>query len=161
MIKTYENVISPEKCQELIQGFPKAMITHLQHEARVCDSFVVGGGAPHPEVFNEIAPIIDKYAREYEKENNISEKEREFVQVTKYNKGQGYFSKHADGMGRSYSAILYLNKVDNGGETRFYTEFPYIVKPAPGKLIFFSADLMHEATIPESNDKYIAVTWFK
>jgi hypothetical protein len=161
MVKTYNNVISEEKCKELINEFPSAAITHLEHEARVCDGFVVAGGAGHAAVFNELPSIIEEYARMYEKEMGIDPKEMEHVQITKYKKNEGYFSQHSDGMGRTYSVILYLNEVENGGETRFYGEFPYIVKPQPGKLIFFSSDLMHEATVPESGDKYIAVTWFK
>ena len=56
--------------------------------------------------------------------------------------------------------IIYLNDVDNGGETSFlYTENK--VKPRKGGLLIFPSafPFVHRGEVPISNDKYIIATW--
>lgn len=161
MVKTYKDVLTQEQCDSLIEKSQQAMITKLEHEMRVCSGTVLAPPTAQDPELLELPSIIEKYGREYAKEMGMGPIEMETVQIIHYGQNEGYFSRHSDGMGRKFSAILYLNDVQEGGETRFYGEFPYVVKPEPGKLIFFSADLDHEATKPLSSDKHIAVTWFK
>lgn len=55
--------------------------------------------------------------------------------------------------------ILYLNDVDEGGETEFFGN--YKIKPKKGKLLIFPSEWFfpHTEKIPLSNDKYIIYGW--
>lgn len=85
--------------------------------------------------------------------------------IHKYNKNEGYFKRHTDNKvdyngkrERQIVYIIYLNTVDEGGETLFHD---YTVKPKQGKIIFFPSTwtYVHEGNMPLSDDKYIITGW--
>ena len=85
--------------------------------------------------------------------------------VRVYYKGQGKFLDHVDqcagpNVTRVFGIILYLNTVDEGGETDF-KDYKLKVKPEAGKLIIFPCNYLfrHEGTIPLSEDKYIITSF--
>ena len=89
----------------------------------------------------------------------------EHPQILHYTAGEGHYNAHADagpGVPRNFSAVLYLNDVEEGGETHF-THFDLTVAPKAGSLIMFPAEYpyVHEARPPLSNDKFAVVTWFR
>jgi hypothetical protein len=161
MIKTYTDVLSKSDCDQIIEKFHNTFSSRVEHEMRICSGVVLQKPMVQDELMLSLPDLIQGYANQYTSEAGMGILEMESVQIIHYGKGEGFFGKHSDGMDRKLSAILYFNEVEVGGETRFHIETPYIVKPKPGKLIFFDSNLQHEATIPESGDKYIAVTWFK
>jgi hypothetical protein len=81
--------------------------------------------------------------------------------------GQGYHVWHFESGNmvtsrRLGAYILYLNTVDDGGET----EFLYLrqrVKPVKGRLLIFPAGYVftHRGNPPLSNDKYIMTGWLE
>ena len=90
----------------------------------------------------------------------------EVCQIQKYRKGSGHYNAwHVEVDGpesciRPFSMIIYLNDVDNGGETSFlYTGNK--VKPRKGGLLIFPSafPFVHRGEVPISNDKYIIATW--
>jgi hypothetical protein len=160
MIKTYRNVL--ENPQDIIERSKKLFSSRVEHQIRICDGTVISPIMVRDEVILALPELIRGYADEYLQSQGISDYEMEDVQIIHYKKGEGFFGKHQDGLGRILSAILYLNAVEEGGETIFYlTDMVYTVKPEAGKLIFFGADVEHEATVPLSGDKHILVTWFR
>lgn len=87
------------------------------------------------------------------------------LSVRRYHKGDGYFKKHADQSHgptstRQYGVLIYLNDVEEGGETNFDEIFCKI-KPEKGKLLIFPCNFLynHCGEVPISGDKY-AVTCF-
>ena len=85
--------------------------------------------------------------------------------VRVYYKGQGKFLEHVDQCAgpnatRVFGIILYLNTVDEGGETDF-KDYKLKVKAEAGKLIIFPCNYLfrHEGTIPLSEDKYIITSF--
>lgn len=110
-----------------------------------------------------LAQKIWKYGDEYGKKYNINFSNMEFPQLLWYTAGQGFYKPHSDSYGssRTFSAVLYLNDVSEGGETHF-EHFNISVKPKAGRLILFPANFsyLHGAKKPISNDKYAVVTWF-
>ena len=85
--------------------------------------------------------------------------------VRVYYKGQGKFLEHVDQSAgpnviRTFGIILYLNTVDEGGETDFM-DYKLKVKPEAGKLVIFPCNYLfrHEGTIPLSEDKYIITSF--
>jgi len=61
---------------------------------------------------------------------------------------------------RFLAFILYLNDVDEGGETEFHY-YPRRVAAKKGRLLMFPAEFTHthRGNSPLSNDKYVIATW--
>lgn len=85
------------------------------------------------------------------------------VQKTKI--GGGYHVWHYESGNREHSIrlltwILYLNDVEEGGETEFLY-YPMRVKPKAGTLIIWPAAFTHthRGNPPISNEKYIVTGW--
>jgi predicted 2-oxoglutarate/Fe(II)-dependent dioxygenase YbiX len=84
--------------------------------------------------------------------------------LLKYNEGEQYKS-HYDGgtdIGRSISALVYLNDDFEGGEIEF-VHFDIKLKPKAGTLILFPSNFayMHTAHPVIKGTKYALVTWIK
>tara|TARA_B100000029_G_scaffold153864_1_gene149167 strand:- start:665 stop:1267 length:603 start_codon:yes stop_codon:yes gene_type:complete len=85
--------------------------------------------------------------------------------VRVYYKGQGKFLEHVDQSAgpnviRTFGIILYLNTVEEGGDTDFM-DYKLKIKPEAGKLVIFPCNYLfrHEGTIPLSEDKYIITSF--
>lgn len=112
----------------------------------------------------EIAQLIWKYADRYGAKNSAPYSNMEYLQLLHYSTQDGFYRPHTDsgpGSQRIFSALLYLNDVEEGGET-YFNRFDIAVKPRAGRLVLFPANFIyeHEARTPKSNDKFALVTWF-
>ena len=81
--------------------------------------------------------------------------------IQHYKKNEGLFKWHCDAMGpgawdRQLAMVIYLNTVDEGGETCFLHQ-NLKVKPVAGDALFFPTfwTHLHCGEIPRSHDKYI------
>lgn len=81
--------------------------------------------------------------------------------IQHYKKGEGEFHWHFDALGpgawsRQLAMVLYLNTVQEGGETCFLHQ-GVEVKPVEGDAVFFPTfwTHYHRGAIPLSNDKYV------
>jgi hypothetical protein len=88
----------------------------------------------------------------------------ENYQLLKYSAGEGY-TEHYDGytaIGRSISAVCYLNDDFEGGEIEF-VNFKVKIKPQPGMMILFPSNYAyrHIAHPVTAGKKYALVTWIK
>lgn len=90
----------------------------------------------------------------------------ETCQIQKYKKGEGHYEawhvevENLSSAKRTFSMIVYLNDVEEGGETGFL--YPDIkVKPTKGGLVIFPSafPFVHCGFRPISHDKYIIATW--
>lgn len=95
-------------------------------------------------------------------------------QIQKYKKMEGHYNawhveKESITSNRMFVYILYLNTVEEGGQTGFLfkerkkdKDF-FKVKPEVGKLIIHpcSWPYIHKGYMPESSDKYILTTWLQ
>ena len=90
----------------------------------------------------------------------------ETCQIQKYKKGEGHYGswhieiENLKSAPRVFSMIVYLNDVEEGGETGFlYPEMK--IKPTKGALVIFPSayPFVHCGFRPISNDKYIVATW--
>lgn len=86
-------------------------------------------------------------------------------QMQRYSKGEGYYREHVDGdprmcADRVLALVVYLNDVDEGGETYFPWQ-QISVRPKAGRVVVFPANWMypHEAKVPISGDKYMISTF--
>jgi len=85
--------------------------------------------------------------------------------IKKYIKNKGHFKWHFDNLGkgasnRQLAIVIYLNDVEEGGETNFYFQ-NLGVKPTAGMAIIFPPfwTHMHQGTTPKSNHKYIITSF--
>lgn len=101
---------------------------------------------------------IDAYACHYEFQFTSVEN----VSVQRYEVGQHYAVHHDAGVGipRVVSALVYLNTVEEGGETHFPL-FDVTIKPIEGRLAIFPAayPYAHAALPPKKGVKYAAAFW--
>jgi hypothetical protein len=112
----------------------------------------------------EVSQIVWSYANKYGMDHDAAFSNMEYLQLLHYSTDEGFYKPHADsgpGMQRIFSAVLYLNDVEDGGET-YFNSFDVSVSPKAGRLTVFPANFMykHEARTPKSNDKFALVTWF-
>lgn len=112
----------------------------------------------------EVSQTIWKYANDYAINFGISFSAMEPVQLLHYSTEEGFYKPHADsgpGHLRIFSGLLYLNDVEEGGET-YFENFDVSVQPKEGRLALFPADYvyLHEAKTPKSGEKFALVTWF-
>lgn len=85
--------------------------------------------------------------------------------LTRYSKGEGFYDWHIDAgndatINRLFSCLIYLNTVQDGGETEFFYQ-KTSVKPLKGRLVLFPAAWthLHRGSVPASDDKYILTTF--
>jgi hypothetical protein len=111
-----------------------------------------------------LAQKIWQCGDEYAKDHSIFFSNMELPQFLVYRQNEGFYSPHVD-TGRTFervfSAVLYLNDVEVGGET-YFEKFDLEIRPIAGRLVMFPANYVyrHGAKTPESSDKYCIVTWF-
>jgi predicted 2-oxoglutarate/Fe(II)-dependent dioxygenase YbiX len=81
--------------------------------------------------------------------------------IQHYRKDEGHFKWHFDALGpgaweRQLAMVIYLNSVDDGGETRFHRQ-NLSVKPVAGDAVLFPTfwTHMHCGATPRSGDKYV------
>lgn len=87
--------------------------------------------------------------------------------IQHYKKNQGHFKWHLDAFGpggwdRQLAVIIYLNSVENGGETCFHRQ-DLKIKPVAGDALFFPPfwTHMHCGEIPRSGDKYVISSFIR
>jgi hypothetical protein len=87
--------------------------------------------------------------------------------IQHYKKNEGHFKWHFDALGpggweRQLAVIIYLNSVEDGGETRFHRQ-DLKIKPVAGHALFFPPfwTHMHCGEIPRSGDKYVVSSFIR
>lgn len=105
-----------------------------------------------------VRSYIDNYSERYE----VGYEYLEPTQLLKYSPGE-FYKRHFDtgpAFPRVISALLYLNDVDDGGET-YFTNFDVSVRPRAGRLVIFPSNYAyaHEARPPKDGYKYVFVFW--
>lgn len=182
-IYTFNNFLTKEECEELIEVADKGLrpstvadptdssITSDYRTSKTADLNYFN--SPYLNyIDNKIATFMGLY--------HFS---GETLQAQKYNPGQ-YYKEHCDyffpltkeyktyteWMGqRTWTLMVYLNDVEEGGET-YFKHLKIKIKPEQGKAVFWNnlfkngipnPKTMHEALPPVSGDKYVVTKWFR
>lgn len=121
-------------------------------------------GLAEPIEWFELGRLIFSYIDGYAKENEFAFGGMETLGMLHYKAGEGFYKPHVDhhdASPRVAAALLYLNDVEEGGETHF-VNFDISVKPKAGTLVLFPGNYpyLHGAKTPISGDKFVVVTWF-
>lgn len=117
-----------------------------------------------PVEWHNLSNTIWKYGIWYSNKYLIQFSQMEQLQLLHYQEGNGFYKTHWDdgpSMHRIFSALLYLNDVEEGGET-YFNKFDISIQPKAGRLALFPANYAfeHEARTPTKGDKFVVVTWF-
>jgi hypothetical protein len=183
-IGVWENAYSPEYCNRVINFFDtveelggtqnrknhEGIEAHVKNDDTI---FVDEYSLEHTkDLFKEFytpfwAQFYDEYAtkysvlRESDKHNSYGGR----IQRTKV--GGGYHIWHYESSARAVSNrlcawMLYLNDVEEGGETEFLYQHKRF-KPKQGTLMLWPASYTHphRGNPPLSNDKYIITGWLE
>ena len=177
-IKTMSFKFPKPKCQQMIEVFEAAMHTNpaTAHESRpsrqdamtrndfyhILDVF-------EPKWASLINEYLNKALQEYSDTFPILREENIYSIKQKIQKtpvGGGFHRWHCDNLSPTTSRrilvwMIYLNTVDEGGETEFLYQSER-TKPEEGKIVLAPADFMHthRGNPPISNDKYIITGFF-
>ena len=184
-ILEYKNFASDEYCNSVIDyfenmsksGFAMNRIKTSNHKKHnVDDNSVVLTGenaiklnhsqflsSQFLELFWKNAYSI--YSTEYSILQEIDDHKIYCMKVQKTNIGEAYHIWHFENTGRFYTDrlmayTLYLNDVEDGGETEFLY-YSKRIKPEKGKLILWPASYpwTHRGNSPLSGSKYIVTGW--
>ena len=139
-------------------------------EIRDVNVLTLEGSFTAPVSWYLVSRGIMMHALDYAREYGYGVKSMEPPQVLHYSsdpENRQFYKPHVDAdytgeRTRDFSAVLYLNTVEEGGDTVF-NYFGAGVRPVEGRIIFFPANYvyMHEALPPVSGDKFAVVTWFQ
>ena len=172
-IKTYPKIFSKEECAGLIEWFEvldesKQLVHtklegHREFDEVNLNNFREQSLKVQLDVYKRFDDILEKYKQDVKiHKKALPEKSAwEEIRIKRYRSGIGNFLDHVD-VGDYISArrflvfFVYLNDVEEGGETEFPT-LDLQVSPECGTILIFPATwtFLHRGNVPISNDKYI------
>jgi hypothetical protein len=119
-------------------------------------------------IFENLTKSFNLYKDEFSGMNSLETVHDTSYRVQRYFKGQGFYKQHIDGAVwsggessiRILAAVVYLNDVEEGGETTF-PDHGYKCVPRAGNMALFPASWTHPhiAEVPVSDDKWIISTF--
>jgi hypothetical protein len=178
LIAEFKNFVPKKECEHFINWFwenedlhhngmvynPNDPLTNVNFDKKIAIQ-------AYPKKEDPISDLITKiifsgyfeYSKNYPCPNDNLCASSYSVRV--YKKGVGKFDLHTDqspgqNISRLFAMILYLNTVNEGGETEF-PEIGYKCAPEQGKLLIFPCNYLfkHQGNIPLSDDKYIITSF--
>jgi len=180
LIRVYDNVIPSDQCDMMIDWYESN--PSLRQEGCVYDgtagtavrddSVKICKESSVPHERNDILDIIsqrtfDAYRKAFEEGMPFPDPFASPLclngyTIRKYNKNEGIFKPHYDVNGsggtekRLFAVLMYLNDVDEGGETEF-PEWNISVSPKKGRILLFPCNylFLHQGNVPISHDKYM------
>jgi hypothetical protein len=180
----YEGAFSKEYCQRVIDYFEAgkqagiAVTRQQQGESKLLkdDLQIYGneevnlkGAGTLMSEFNKVfwKEVYPIYSAKYASLKDSGEHQNYYFKIQKTDVSGGYHVWHYESGNKEYCTrvltwILYLNDVDEGGETEFLY-YPKRIKPKAGTLILWPAAFTHthRGNPPISNTKYIVTGWIE
>lgn len=185
-IGVFDGVNSPKECQQLIRHFEFLKSRNLIHTRQQLkdgptfekhdetaflledDVMELTWGQPMMDAF--VTAVWDSYKEYADKYSILTTAENHgmvSIRLQRTQKGGGYhrwhFEQAASAVSRRMIAwILYLNDVDEGGETEFLYQSKRVSAKA-GRLVIFPASFTHthRGNPPLSGEKYILTGWLE
>lgn len=177
-IRVYDNVFTPEHCDSLIELYKKntnsgcSQIENAlsrKDESVFVNTIEVGdvtGQSPYVTSFNErLTDALVRYGNEFPILQNMGFASY-VIKIQKTRPAGGYHQWHCEQANFSVSTrmlvwTVYLNDIEDGGETEFLYQSTRI-KPKKGSVCFFPASYTHthRGNPPLKESKYIATGWY-
>lgn len=131
------------------------------HEYVMNDTALIAG------VYNKACfEAVEHYCHNYNRFIEPQHLNQCYVKLQKTLPGGGYHAFHYERDNLTYrrtlTTMLYLNDVEDGGETEFLYQH-LRVKPEKGTLLIWPCEFthMHRGNPPLSGEKYIATSWLE
>lgn len=163
-VKTYKDVLSEEQCSHIIEKLHNSYLFDIDEEsAKFKGCVIYSSPMLDDELTLSLPDIVWEYARTYAIENSVGVINKDSMQTMIFEQNDGFYGYHYDLLDRKFSAILFLNDVDQGGGIKIYHQDGNIqgIKAKRGKLVIFDANLFYETLMPLSSDMNTIITWFK
>jgi len=185
-IRVYDGLFDEEYCSEVIKQFefadksgfsydrqkysaqPKTAISDTSIALNdFCQTEFEYGVVPHSNKFADILwnVVYERYAAEFPYIRELDRHYVKYIKVQRTRPGEGYHVWHAECQGRKDSDrvlvfILYLNDIEEGGETEFLYQHKR-VSPKTGRILIFPSAFthLHRGNPPLKGDKYIITGW--
>lgn len=113
-----------------------------------------------------LQPCYEVYSHKYYFLNDLERHDMIYMKLQKTKPGQGYHLWHTEYSKyqpyRILATMIYLNDIDEGGETEFLFQHKRI-KPKAGTALIWPAYFTHphRGNPPLSKDKYILTSWYE
>ena len=170
-IKVYEDEVPESFCDDCLDFFNTVDVQNTNFNWRRCQ--INSKIDTNTVLFEKLKAIIKKCLNRYKVETE--NKTLHFVNtieapnIIRYQpndpEGENHFHSHSDNWSmntasRQLSLIIYLNDVEQGGNTTF-TDLNISCKCKKGNILVFPSFYLftHKGEAPISNDKYILVSW--
>ena len=179
-IKTFDNILSLDDCNYILDWFEEnehlhedgvvythgenGSSVHVDPSFKLCRQAKVPPDHKISQILTEtVVNAYDNYGKGPKNNLHLTG-----YGVRRYPKGEGLFATHIDTssgatLNRIFGIIIYLNDVEEGGETEF-PELGVKITPKKGRVLIFPCNWMypHKGNIPISNDKYMSAMfiWF-
>lgn len=172
LIVVLENVLSDEECESLIELSKDSMKRSKIGASREVDNIRTSSGTFLEE--NETVAIIEKRVSSI---MNIPVEHGEGLHILKYTPGQeykahyDYFAEHSRAAenNRISTLVMYLNDVEEGGET-FFPKLNLSIAPKKGSAVYFeyfyNDKSLNELTLHGGapvikGEKWVATQWMR
>ena len=181
-IEEYPNSFEKEYCEEIIRHFDvmaRNQVTYSQNSVKVNqDERIVFDWAHTQHQYHydynlcdyfykklhEVYPL--EYMEKYQMLKDSDQHSPKGMSIQKSKPHQGYHAWHAEAAdigssSRVMNYMLYLNDVEEGGETEFLYQGVKL-KPETGKLVIFPTSYMypHRGNPIYKGEKYIITGWY-
>jgi len=182
-IGIYNGFFPREFCEDAIKffDFSKSTTAFVKHRntSSVTDDYLFSSTFEHTDdviltrmnhdvtkFFMKIADFcVTKYFQKYQSLQGMDGYAIYDLKLQKTLPGQGFHAWHYENARRWVAhrklvVQLYLNDVEEGGETEFL-HYPKRIKPEMGKFLIWPAEFTHthRGNTPLSGEKYIITTW--
>ena len=170
LIKTYDDVLSKEDCENLIRVFEDAKEkTDVRNTNMTFTEYFIPTDIPFMgDIRSKIINYQNDYVFSMQETLNCNvfplQYSLEKIKVKRYiSKLKEEFKAHVDSIDinscfRYLSSLVYLNDNFEGGQTTFND---LTIEPKLGRLLIFPPQWMfpHAGTVPINNDKYVLTTY--
>jgi hypothetical protein len=181
-LRVYDNILKPEICQKIIEEFEKDDRKYpgktgagYRPDLKCSTDLVISKEGPWKQLDKDVYQAVKVGLQKYSDDvpsfayvTEFSDMIDTSYQIQRYlPNNKDSFNWHSDctsyeSCNRILAAIIYLNDVEEGGETEFkFFEETMSVTPKIGRLVWFPPNFMfpHRGKIPISNAKYIITTF--
>lgn len=175
-IKVFENVLHPDNCKALIDMFESSVDDQITRNIGEYIKFTEINFNKHrhwDNIVENLLTIFNTYHKKYTKNFGIDSLQfpeeygfEEFRMKRYLPNDHDEFKLHVDvndseSANRYLSYLLYLNDVEEGGETTFGRNDEFVIKPKAGQLLMFPPlwTHIHSGKKPISGPKYILTTY--
>lgn len=177
-VRNYEGVLNPEECKDVINEFERLAEIIKPQDSKIQHGNTIANRSDRCIMFDDqcpefagkirmkMQPFMQDYVQQFPAITDMPMMGIA-VKVQKTEPGGGFHQWHCEQSSiesarRMLVWTIYLNDIEEGGETEFLHLGPLRVQPKAGMLSVFPAGFshIHRGNSPIGQTKYIATGWW-